>query len=269
MRVALRRFRGELRRLAHPTVAVATVGVALASAMAQTSTSGADLRPPSPIDVTGSLRIAAQHHASTFGFVLIATMAACTTATDVRIGTVGTLRMADHDLVRTWRRRTGTAVAVALCSILVSTGLLWSTRSLTSCRTGCPPGSGSTMAATAADLGATILVLVFAASFATALAVHLGSELATIVVAAATYAVPANRIGASYAWVLPTKWIAQVMQFEPYGLGSDYTGGPASTAARGRPAATAALLLLCASAVCARSAILGLRRRSAMGSPST
>jgi hypothetical protein len=265
--VTARRLRGELRRLAHPTVLLAVVLVAIGCCAAQASSSGADLRPPSPIDATGSLRIAAQHHASTLGFLLVAVMAATTTATDVRIGAVGSLRMADPQVAAGWRRRVGVAVIVAVVSIGCSAVAVWVTRSATACRAGCPPGSTSTLGATAVDLLAAGLVLVFAASFATALAVWFGSELATVVLAVAAYSVPANRIGSSYGWALPTKWVSQVMQFEPYGLGSDFTGGAAATASRGGGAVVGAVLLASGTVVAAWAAIGGLRRRAAAGPP--
>lgn len=263
--VALRRLRGELRRLAHPAVLGACLGVALAAAAAQASPSGADLRPPSPIDLTGTLRIAAQHHASTLGFLLIGAMAATTTATDVRIGAVGTWRLTDHSLPRLCGRRLGAMLLVAAASIALTSVVVWATRSHTACAEGCPVGSASTWGAALVDLLAAAVVLAFAASFATTVAVLLGSELATVVIVVATYAIPVNRIGSSYGWVLPTKWVSQIMQLEPYGLGSDHTGGAASTASRGQPAAVALALLLLTAAACAGAAIRGLRRRSAMG----
>jgi hypothetical protein len=265
MRVLVRRLRGELRCLVHPATVVAVLGVALGSCLAQASTSGADLRPPSPIDVPGSLRIATQHHASTLGFVLVGAMAAVTTGTEVRIGAVGLRRLADHRIGHLWLRRVGAMLLAATASIVLTTCAVWATRSVTACREGCPMGSASSWAAAGTDLVASVVVLAFAASLATAIAVRLGSELATLVVTVAIYAIPVNRIGSSYAWALPTKWVAQAMQFEPYGLGSDYTGGAAATAQRGPEAAVAVGLLLLAAGACAWSAVRGLTRRSAMG----
>jgi hypothetical protein len=196
-------------------------------------------------------------------FVLVGVIAGATTTTDARIGAMGSVRLADHSALRIWLRRTVAALLLALGSVAVTTAALYATRDLTACAGGgCVASSRSTVGAALSDAAAASLVVVFASAAATAFALALRSELLTVVVVVVAFLLPSNHLGDAASWVTPTKWIAQLVQFEPYGLGSDYTGGQSADDHRGWQAVTGGALLAGATVALAWAGAVGIRVRS-------
>ncbi|MFN8017472.1 MAG: hypothetical protein U0P45_05045 [Acidimicrobiales bacterium] len=254
-RPAARRLRGELRRYAHPAVPFAMAVVAAGVCAAQHQAAGSDPRPPSPIDLTGSLRIAIEHHSTAFGFFLMAVAAGISTAHDARDGALGQAIVAGGPPRRVWARRMVALLVLAAASTAVSAVAVHLTRGATACRPACPDESRSSASSVITDLGSAALPVAFAASLAVALAARLRSDLLTVAVAVTLFVVPANLVATSGAWLLPATWVARTMQSSPYGYGVDYIGGISPAHHRDAVTIVAAAVLLAATASCGTIAI--------------
>lgn len=267
MRVAveLRRLRGELRRFLHPMVIGAVLLVAAAACAAQRQVGTVDAHAPSLVDLTGSLRIALQHHATGLGFLLAGIGAGWTSGEDARIGAIGTVLLADHRGHRVWLRRVTALLVLSVLSIAVSAAALHLTRGATACMRGCAESGRSNGNAVLADTITAAAVIVFAAALCVAIALAVRSEVLVAVIALAIFLVPANHAGDVASWVTPTKWIAQAMRFEPAGSGSDYSGGKAAYDPHGWLTVTALILLVAATGVLARLGTSLLERRGGEG----
>lgn len=263
--VAGRRMRGELRRFLHPVVIGTVVAVAVAACTAQHQRGGADIHPPSPVDVAGSVRIALQHHATALGFLLAGVGAGWTSGEDARSGAAGIALLADRRVLRLWCRRVGALLVLSAASVLVTSAALRLSSGVTACTRGCAPSSRSSGGSLAADAATATLVCMFAAALATAVALTLRSELLAAVVTVAVFLVPANHVGHAASWVTPAKWVAQAMRFEPYGSGSDYTGGKAAWDTDGRLASVALAILVTATVGLAWAGRVLLERRGGQG----
>lgn len=260
-----RRLRGEVRRLLHPVVGAGVVFAGGTCLVAQRSAPLAVGRGPAPDDLLGALRIAVQHHASGVGVALLAAGAAVTSASDARIGATSAVVLAGPTVPWLWARRVAVLVGLAAVSVLTSTVLLRTTAASTACRLDCPPSARSTGSAALADLASGALVVVAIAALVTVLALALRNELLVVVVALTAFFLPANHLGDVGSWATPTKWISIVMQFEPEGLGSDYTGGQSSAWSRGWPAVVAGSLLVAATIASGVGGVRLLERRAADG----
>lgn len=137
------RLRGELRRFAHPAVPLAVALVAAGICAAQHQAAGHDPRPPSPIDLTGSIRIAIQHHSTAFGFFLVAVGAGTSTGHDARDGALGQALVAGGPAPRVWARRMAALLVLAATSTAVSAVAVHATRGATACTPACPVASRS------------------------------------------------------------------------------------------------------------------------------
>lgn len=263
--VAARRLRGELRRLAHPAVGVALAGAAATCVVAQRSAPLAVGHGPSPGDLSGALRIALQHHASGVGVALLAVATSVTTASDARTGATGAALLAGPTVCRLWAQRIVALLVIVGWSVVQSAALVRVTAGATACRTACPRSARSVAGAAVIDAAVAALAALTVAALLTLLALIVRNELLVIVVALVAYFAPANHLGDPGAWVTPTKWIATVMQFEPEGLGSDYTGGMSSARSRGLPALIAGGLLVAATATAGWAGSALLRRRGGEG----
>lgn len=239
--------------------------VALAVCFAQHQ-GGPDARAPSPIDLTGSLRIALQHHATALGFLIIGIGAGWTTGEDARIGSVSSALLADRRPSRIVVRRVLALALLAFTSTVLATAAVHLTRASTACADGCAASSRSTWSDVASDAAAATLVIAFIASMALVVALLTRSELLVPVIAIAIFLVPANHAGEVATWAVPSKWIAQVLQVDPSGWGADYSGGKAIRDPTGILAATGASMLIATTLALGWAGTQLLRRRGGEGS---
>ncbi len=101
-----RQVRGELRKAANRVVGGAIVAAAAYAAYSQLRTRPQLLAPsPSPLDLTGAVRIACDKHATLIGFVLAGIVAGFVTAEEAESGAIEHVFLAQSSLWRIWFAR--------------------------------------------------------------------------------------------------------------------------------------------------------------------
>jgi hypothetical protein len=240
-------IRGELRKLTHPLVALALLGVAAGTSALQASHVTDPYPGPSIRDLAGCLRIAFLQHATTLGFVMAAVLAAVGTADEAGRGA-----LADTLIQEPRRRRVATVKLTTitlgmLASIATTTISLLITRAVLAAQgTHAPPASASGLNATLIDLGCSLPVLLLASAIALALALLTRSVIATIAVTATVFYLPLTLLQDAIFWATPTRWIVEWLHLDPFGEGVDYIADNSPYDHRSAPALAGGLLILTA-----------------------
>lgn len=244
-----RRLRAELRKAASPVVCLAIVLVSTLATVMQVRDQHPNYPAPSPIDMTGALRIAFMQHSTAAGFALVGLAAGFGSAEEAGNGSMVHACMAEPSAWRCWVRRVGAIVLIALASICLTTLAVRVTSRWSACQDDCPPSVRSVQLAVLGDGASALLSIVFAAALATALGLMIKSTLLTVASTITIFLVPTAFLGQPHSWGTPTKWITELLHLDPFGLGVDYIGGQAAADQRSAAAVTGALLLA-ASIVC-------------------
>lgn len=247
MVVFARQLRGELRKLAHPLVALTMLGTAVGISALQASHVTNPYPGPSIIDLAGCLRIAFLQHATTLGFVNAAVLAGVGTADEAGRGALADMLIREPRRRRVANIKLLTIVLGMLVSIATTTIALLITRAVLSAQGTRPPTvSRSHLDGTLIDVGAAIPLLVLAAALALALALLTRSVIATIAVTATVFYLPLTLLQDAIFWATPTRWAVEWLHLDPFGEGVDYIADNSPYDNRGTPALVAGLLIAAA-----------------------
>ena len=213
-----------MRKAANPVVGGAIVAAAAYAAYSQLRTRPQPLAPsPSPLDLTGAVRIACDQHATLIGFVLAGIVAGFATAEEAESGAIDHAFLAQSSLWRIWFARLAAVLVVLVTSLVVtavsvriaSHWIDWSAGSYLNHHS----GAGVMFA----DLGATAIILCFVASLATCLALITRSTLLTVGASVVILILPTAVYSPVVDWLTPTGWIVEALHLVDFGGGGiDY-----------------------------------------------
>jgi hypothetical protein len=242
-----RQVKGELRKLLHPLVALAVLGIAVGVSLLQVAHDGTPYPGPSMVDGLGCIRIASLQHATALGFLLAAVVAAASTASEAASGALTDQLLQEPRRGRVVLTKLVSMILCLVGSSALSAVALWVTSILVR-RNGTvlSPVGRSSVASTFIDLGCSLLVLVLAAVLALVVALLTRSVFATIVLVAAIFYLPLTLLQDSIFWVTPTRWVVEWLHLDPFGEGVDYIADNSPFDQRGLPAAIAGLLIVVA-----------------------
>lgn len=220
-----RQVRGELRKAANPIVAGAVIAVAAYAAFSQLrSTSDLCAPAPTPLDLTGAVRIAIDQHITLLGFALAGIVAGYVTAEEAESGAIDQAFLASSSRVRILLARVMAVLVVLATSMLLTAVAVRVSGHWISWPAGCMFTPRSSVLGMLGDAGTGILIVAFAAVLATVLALATRSTVVTVLVTVAVLVLPTAIHSATVAWLFPTQWIVDAAHLTDHGGGGiDYT----------------------------------------------
>lgn len=261
-----RQVRGELRKAANPVVAGAVVVVASYAAFSQLrSTSNLCAPAPTPLDLTGAVRIAIDQHITLLGFALAGIVSGYVTAEEAESGAIDQAFLASSSRVRIWLARVLAVLVVLATSMLLTTVAVRVSGHWISWPVGCMFTPRSSVLGMLGDAGTGILIIAFAAVLATVLALATRSTVITVLATVAVLVLPTAIHSETLAWLFPTQWIVDAAHLTDHGGGGiDYTlSYQSSYNQRGLHSAISIVLLSAATMALSWLGLVLLRRQRA------
>lgn len=267
MRASLtRQVRGELRKTANPIVAGAVVVVAAYAAFSQLRvTSNLCAPAPTPLDLTGSARIAIDQHITLLGFALAGIIAGYVTAEEAESGAIDQAFLASSSRVRIWLARVLAVLMVLVVSTVLTTVAVRISGHWIDWPAGCSLSPRSNALGMLGDAGSGVVIVLFAAVLATVFALVTRSTVITVLATVAVLVLPTAIHSETLTWLFPTKWIVDAAHLTDHGGGGiDYTlSYQSGYNQRGLHSVVAIVLLLAVTAVLSWLGLVLLQRRRA------
>jgi hypothetical protein len=223
VRVLVRQLGSEGRKVAHPLPVGVIVATSCVICLLQWKHASSPYPGPSVADLSGCVRIASLQYATSLGFVVSGAVAAMNTADELSTGSISDALMYEPRRSRLAILKISSVFATLLTAWLVAIAGLWITGSLLR-------GNGvafsqlsrSSLTSTVVDVAASLPVMIFIASVGVTVALLTRSQVVTIVLTPALFALPLPILGDRILWAWPTRWIVEWLHLDPFGNGVDY-----------------------------------------------
>jgi hypothetical protein len=244
MRTLLRQLASEGRKLIHPLPIVAILATTTIICLLQWAHRASPYPGPSITDLTGCVRIASLQYGTTLGFVLAGVVAAMNTAEELSTGSINDALLREPRRQRLAVLKISVVFGVLVIAWAIAIASLWLTSWLLRAHgTDFARISRSSVAAMCIDASASLLAMAFAAVLGVTVAMLTRSQVVSIILTPALFAIPLTILSDRIFWAWPTRWIVEWLHLDPFGNGVDYLADISPYDYRGTPAVAGGLAL--------------------------